>query len=150
MGKLKLSSPAFEHNELIPKKYSCQGEEIHPPLEISGVPKKTESLVLIMTDPDVPLGFTVTHWVICHLDPKTKTIKEGKVPEKALVGRNSMRKNKYMGPCPPWGKHRYIFRLYALDKKLPLTTKSTKKRVLKAMKNHIIDQTELIGLYKKH
>lgn len=149
MGKLKLTSPVFKHNTLIPKKYTCQGENINPPLEISGVPKEAKSLVLIMIDPDTPIKMTVTHWVICHLDPKTKKIEEGSKLENAIVGKNMMRRNIYMGPCPPWGTHRYIFQLFALNQRLPLTSNSGKKQILNAMKNNILEQTELIGLYSK-
>ncbi|HUT82891.1 MAG TPA: YbhB/YbcL family Raf kinase inhibitor-like protein [Candidatus Bathyarchaeia archaeon] len=150
MGKLELTSPAFKHNTLMPSKYTCQGEEINPPLKIDGVPKSAKSLILIMEDPDAPIPkVVVTHWVICHLDPKTKVIEEGSKLNDAIVGKNLMRQNKYLGPCPPWGTHRYIFTLYALDEKLPLTVRSKKKDVLKAIKEHIIEQTELIGLYSK-
>lgn len=150
LGKLKLTSPAFKHNGDIPKKYTCQGEETSPPLKISGVPNNAVSLVLIMTDPDVPIPKMIfPHWVICHLDPDTKTIAEGSKLENAIVGRNGVLQNKYIGPCPPWGKHRYIFNLYALDEKLPLDRKSGRKKVLKLMKGHIIEETELIGLYEK-
>jgi Raf kinase inhibitor-like YbhB/YbcL family protein len=122
MGELSLTSPAFDHMGEIPKKYTCQGEEISPPLKISGVSQEAKSLVLIMEDPDAPIG-TVTHWVICHLDPKTGVIPEGSSLEDAIIGKNMMRRNKYMGPCPPKGKHRYFFKLYALDEKLPLDSK---------------------------
>ncbi|MBN1330253.1 MAG: YbhB/YbcL family Raf kinase inhibitor-like protein [Candidatus Heimdallarchaeota archaeon] len=150
MGKLELTSPAFKHNTLMPSKYTCQGEEINPPLKINGVPKGTKSLALIMEDPDVPIPkVVVTHWIICHLDPKVKAIEEGSKLEDAIIGKNLMRKNKYLGPCPPWGTHRYIFTLFALDEKLPFTTRSAKKDLLKKIKGHIIEQTELIGLYSK-
>ncbi|MBD3190805.1 MAG: YbhB/YbcL family Raf kinase inhibitor-like protein [Candidatus Heimdallarchaeota archaeon] len=153
MGKLTLTSPAFEDMGFIPEKYTCKGEEINPPLEISGVPQNAKSLVLIMEDPDIPLIFfflsSAIHWVICHLDPNTKKIEEGSTLDDAIVGKNTMRQNKYMAPCPPWGTHRYIFKLFALDEKLSLTSKSRKKHVMKAMEGHILDQTELIGLYGK-
>jgi len=148
MGDLSLISPAFNHMGDIPRKYTCQGEEISPPLIISGVSQEAKSLVLIMEDPDAPIG-TVTHWVICHLDPKTNEIPEGSSLEGAIVGKNMMRKKKYMGPCPPKGKHRYFFKLFALDEKLSLDSKSRKKKVLKTMEGHIIEQTELIGTYIK-
>jgi Raf kinase inhibitor-like YbhB/YbcL family protein len=152
MGKLKLTSPAFKHNGDMPRKYTCQGEEVSPPLKISGVPDNAVSLVLIMTDPDVPFlpdKAEFAHWVICHLDPDTKTIDEGSKLENAIVGRNSIMRQKYLGPCPPWGKHRYIFRLYALDEKLPFNNKSRRRKVLKQIKEHVIEKTELIGLYEK-
>lgn len=150
MGKMTLTSPQFEDMGFIPKKYTCKGEEIHPPLEISHVPRKAKSLVLIMEDPDTPFILpTITHWIVCHLEPKTKAIEEGKLPDKTLVGKNSFRQNKYLGPCPPWGTHRYIFSLYALDEKLPFSTKSGKKAILKAIQGHIIEKAELIGLFGK-
>ncbi len=150
MGKLKLESTAFKHNGDMPKKYTCQGDEVNPPLKISGVPKKAKSLVLIMTDPDAPIPITVTHWVICHLDSKTKKIKENDPFKNAIVGKNMMRQNKYMGPCPPFGrKHRYVFKLYALDEKLNLDSRSGRRKVVKAMEGRIIEETEFIGLYRK-
>ena len=150
MGNLIISSPAFENMGKIPSNYTCQGEEINPPLNISGVPQNTKSLVLIMEDIDPPIGKTITHWVICHLDPENVSIPEGASLENAIVGRNMMGKNKYMGPCPPKGTHRYIFKLYALDEKLPLDSKSKKKKVLVAIEGHVIEQAELTGTYKKH
>lgn len=149
LGTLTLNSIAFPHMGEIPKKYTCQGEEISPPLEISGVPQNAESLVLIMEDIDPPIGRTITHWVICHLPPENREIPEGSSLESAIVGKNMMGKNTYMGPCPPKGKHRYVFKLYALDEKLPLDTKSRKKKVLKAIQGHIIDQAELMGSYQR-
>lgn len=148
MGELTLTSPAFNHMGEIPRKYTCQGEEINPPLRISGVSQEAKSLVLIMEDPDAPI-VTVTHWLICHLDPETTEIPEDCSLDGVIVGKNMMRKNKYMGPCPPRGKHRYFFKLYAVDEILPLDSKSRKKNVIKAMEGHIIEQTELIGTYIK-
>jgi Raf kinase inhibitor-like YbhB/YbcL family protein len=148
MVDFSLKSPAFEHMGDITQKYTCQGENINPPLLISNVPEKTESLILIMEDPDAP-GITVTHWIICHLEPSTNEISEGEHIKNAIIGKNMMGKNEYMGPCPPFGKHRYFFKLYALNKKLDINDKTRKKQLLKASKGHIIEQTELIGLYKK-
>ncbi len=148
MVNFSLKSPAFEHMGNIPQKYTCQGENISPPLQISNVPEKTESLILIMEDPDAP-GITVTHWVICHLEPSTNEISEGEHIKDAIIGKNMMGKNEYMGPCPPFGKHRYFFKLFALNKKLDLNNTTRKKQLLKASKGHIIEQTELIGFYKK-
>ncbi|NHJ49600.1 MAG: YbhB/YbcL family Raf kinase inhibitor-like protein [Asgard group archaeon] len=133
----------------MPMKYTCQGEEISPPLEIKGVPETAKSLVIIMEDPDTPIRVTVTHWVVFNIDPKTASIEEDSDLKDAIIGKNLMQKNKYMGPCPPWGRHRYIFTLYALDIKLPLSSSSRKRAVLKAMSGHVIAQTELIGLYAR-
>ena len=148
MAKLTLKSPKFENMGEIPKKYTCQGENISPPLQVSNIPEKTKSLALYMEDPDAP-GITVTHWVICHLDPSTEEIPEGGKIKSAIIGKNMMGKNKYMGPCPPFGRHRYIFTLLALDEKLNLTDQTNKRKLLKASKGHIIEQVQLTGLYKK-
>jgi Raf kinase inhibitor-like YbhB/YbcL family protein len=149
MAPLELTSSAFGHYKDMPIKYTCQDEEISPPLEINGVPENAKSLVIIMEDPDTPIRITVTHWVVFNIDPKTTHIEEGQVPKGAIVGKNLMQKNKYLGPCPPWGRHRYIFTLYALDIKLSLGPKNRKKAVLKAMEGHVLEKTELIGLYER-
>ncbi len=149
MGELSLTSPKFKHMGVIPKKYTCQGEEVNPPLQISGVPQDAKSLALIVIDPDAPMGIMVTHWVIFNLNPTTTEISEGSSIEEGMVGKNMRGKNKYMGPCPPRGTHRYIFKLYALDTLLNLDSKNRKKKVIKAMNGHIIEKTELIGTYSK-
>ncbi len=149
MGELSLTSPKFKHMGVIPKKYTCQDEEVNPPLQISGVPQDAKSLALIVIDPDAPMGIMVTHWVIFNLNPTTTEISEGSSIEEGMVGKNMRGKNKYMGPCPPRGTHRYIFKLYALDTLLNLDSKNRKKKVIKAMNGHIIEKTELIGTYSK-
>ena len=148
MVDLSLKSSVFEHMGDIPRKYTCQGENISPPLSISNIPENAKSLALIAEDPDAP-GITVTHWVICHLDPTITEIPEGGKLEKAIIGKNMRGKNEYMGPCPPFGKHRYIFKLFALDEQLELDSKSKKKHLLKKMQGYIIEETQLIGLYQK-
>jgi Raf kinase inhibitor-like YbhB/YbcL family protein len=148
MVNLFLKSPVFEHMGDIPRKYTCQGENVSPPLSISNVPENTKSLALIVEDPDAP-GITVTQWVICHLDPRTTEIPEGGKLENTIIGKNMRGKNEYMGPCPPFGKHRYIFKLFALDEQLDLDSKSKKKHLLKQMQGHIIEETQLIGVYQK-
>ena len=152
MVKLSLASPAFDNMGEIPFKYTCQGEEINPPLKILGVPPASKSLVLIVEDidPPIPFGITITHWVICHLDTNTIEIPEGASLNDAIIGKRTGGKHEYMGPCPPFGTHRYVFKLFALDEKLALGSDSRKKKVLKAMKGHIIEQTALIGVYTKH
>ena len=132
MVYLSLKSPVFEHMEDIPPKFTCQGENISPPLSISNVPENTKSLALIVEDPDAP-GITVTHWVIFHLDPIITEIPEGGKVDNVIIGKNMKGKNKYMGPCPPFGKHRYIFKLFALDEQLDLDSKSKKKHLLKKL-----------------
>jgi len=146
-GNMKLISPAFENNQLIPSKYTCDGEDINPPLEISEVPEGTQGLVLIVDDPDAPMG-TWTHWIVWNINPSTTLIEENSVPEGAFQGMNNFGKQPYGGPCPPSGTHRYQFKLYALDTKLELNPLSDKKNIEEAMENHIIEETMLVGLYK--
>lgn len=140
-----ITSPSFAHNAMIPPKYTCQGEDINPPLEIAGLPPETQSLVLINDDPDAP-GATWDHWIVYNIDP-TEAIAENSVP--GLQGKNSWGRNAYGGPCPPSGTHRYFFKLYALDTRLNLKEGAGKKQVETAMQGHILEQAELIGLYKK-
>jgi Raf kinase inhibitor-like YbhB/YbcL family protein len=144
-GMMKITSPAFDHNTMIPKKYTCQGKDVSPPLAISGIPEGTVSLALINDDPDAPMG-TWDHWVIWNIKP-VEEILENTAP--GIQGRNSGGTNDYGGPCPPSGTHRYFFKLYALDSTLELKEGATKAKLETAMKGHILAQAELIGLYKK-
>jgi Raf kinase inhibitor-like YbhB/YbcL family protein len=148
MATLKISSSAFAHNGSIPSKYTCDGADVSPPLAIESVPPEVKSLVLIVDDPDAPVG-TWVHWVVWNISPATKEIKENSVPPGASQGMTDFRKQKYGGPCPPSGTHRYFFKLYALDSLLTLSSNSTKATVEGAMKGHILAQTELIGLYSR-
>ena len=143
---MEIQSPAFENNGYIPSKYTCQGEDINPPLQISQVPQEAKSLVLIVDDPDAPMG-TWVHWVVWNIPPKIKEISEKSLPQGAVEGLNDFQKHSYGGPCPPSGTHRYFFKLYALDTILNLDTSSTKNDLERAMKGHILDQAQLIGLY---
>ncbi len=146
--EMKIISPVFKSNEKIPAKYTCQGDDINPQLEISDIPKNAKSLALIMDDPDAPAG-TWDHWILFNIPPETKQISESSVPKNAVQGKNSWKENKYGGPCPPSGTHRYSFKLYALDTTLNLNENANKADVETAMKNHILAKTELIGLYSK-
>lgn len=145
---LKLKSPAFENEESIPVKYSCDGEALNPPLEIENVPEKAETLALIMDDPDVPNGGVFDHWVVFNIPTNTKEIKEGEEPQGAK-GENSTERLGYYPPCPPDREHRYIFKLYALDSELSLEEGASKREVEKAMEGHIIQKTELLGMYDR-
>ena len=147
MEVFSVSSPVFEDGKDIPKKYSCKGEDINPPLKINNLPEGTVSLALIMDDPDAPNG-TWVHWVLFNI-PVTNEIKENSVPEGSVQGVNSWGKNNYGGPCPPSGTHRYFFRVYALDTKLNLGSSADKSAVLSAMEGHIIKKAELVGLSSK-
>jgi Raf kinase inhibitor-like YbhB/YbcL family protein len=148
MGTLKLSSPAFKHNDSIPSKYTCDGEDVNPPLVIENAPLNTKSLALIVDDPDAPAGNWV-HWVVWNIDATTDEIRENTVPSGALQGINDFRKHDYGGPCPPSGTHRYFFKLYALDMMLSLGPKANKAELERAMKGHVVAQGELIGLYRR-
>ncbi|MCF2144547.1 MAG: YbhB/YbcL family Raf kinase inhibitor-like protein [Candidatus Heimdallarchaeota archaeon] len=148
MSEFAISSPAFTHMSTIPRKYTCQGEDIIPPLQFQNIPEGTASLALIMDDPDAPMG-TWDHWILWNIDPQTTEIAEGTTPAGAVVGKNSWGKNSYGGPCPPFGQHRYFFKLYALNTKLELSSDVTKKQLEKAMKGKIIAAAELVGVYQK-
>jgi Raf kinase inhibitor-like YbhB/YbcL family protein len=145
---MKLTSPIFNNNQPIPSKYTCDGENVNPPLSISEVPENAKSLVLIVDDPDAPMG-TWVHWTLWNIDPKITEIAENSVPLNAVQGKTSFGNNKYGGPCPPSGTHRYFFKLYALDNTLTLSSSSTKGDLEKAMEGHIIEKTELIWLYSR-
>lgn len=145
---MKISSPVFEENGQIPSKYTCDGQNINPPLEISNTPEGSQSLVLIVDDPDVPRG-TFLHWLVFNINPEISFIEENSLPEGAVQGRNDFGKDNYGGPCPPFGQHRYFFKVYALDTKLDLPSGSNLDEVKEAMKGHILDQAQLIGLYQK-
>ena len=143
---MKITSPAFKNNSLIPAKYTCDGEDINPELDISDLPDGVKSLVLIIDDPDSPSG-TWVHWILLNINSEINKIREDSVPNGAIQGMNSWRKREYGGPCPGSGTHRYMFKLYALDKILDLDGDADKNIVERAMKKHVLAQTQLIGLY---
>ena len=151
---LSISSPAFQDGERIPAKYTCQGQDISPPLKWNRVPNETQSLALILDDPDAPSG-VFTHWVIFNLPPDSRELPEAvpaasQLPSGALQGKNDFGKIGYGGPCPPPGyPHRYRFTLYALDRQLDLKAGSSKKQVLNAMEGHILAQGQLTGTYQR-
>ena len=143
--ELKISTTAFDNENFISSKYSCEGKSINPPLEISGIPKEAKTLALIIEDPDAPQGI-FDHWVVWNIEPVEK-IQENSVP--GVQGRNSFGKVEYDGPCPPWGIHRYLFKVYALDTKLDLDEGAEKKQLLEAMQGHILTMNEVMGRYRK-
>ena len=135
----------FGHMEYIQSKYTCEGEDVSPRIEISGVPEGTKSLAVIVDDPDAPVGVFV-HWVVWNL--RVGNIEEG--TSDGTVGTNDFGRLGYNGPCPPPGKpHRYFFKVYALDTMLELEEGATKQELLNAMEGHILDKAEYIGLYKR-
>ena len=144
-GTMKITSPAFEHNKSIPEKYTCEGSDINPSLQIMDIPAEAKSLALIVDDPDAPGGIFV-HWVVFDI-PVTNQIAEKTFPGRQ--GINDFGRKKYGGPCPPSGTHRYFFKLYALDTSLNLKEGITKGDLEYAMKGHIVSSAELIGLYQK-
>jgi Raf kinase inhibitor-like YbhB/YbcL family protein len=145
MEPLRVTSSAFKSNGTIPKKYTCDGIDVNPPLSIEGLPKQTESLVLIVDDPDAPRG-TWVHWVVWNIPP-LRVIQEDSVP--GTEGVNDFQRHSYGGPCPPSGTHRYFFKVYALDTKLQLGQNAGKRDVEKAMEGHILAMGELVGLYSR-
>lgn len=151
--KMHVTSSAFTEGSVIPAKYTCDGEDISPPLEWKNASAGTKSFVLICDDPDAP-GSTWVHWVAYNIPPETNKLDENVKPEKEFKdgmrqGNNSWPKIGYGGPCPPSGIHRYYFKLYALDTMLELKLGATKAQVLHAMKGHILAEGQLMGKYKR-
>lgn len=150
---LTIRSSVFKREEMIPGKYTCDGEDISPPLKWSGVPDDAESLALIADDPDAP-GKTWVHWVLFNLPPETDAL-PGHMPTDptlkngAVQGITDFGRSGYGGPCPPGGVHRYYFKLYALDTTLDLTPKARKSDVVKAMEGHILAEGQLMGKYSR-
>jgi Raf kinase inhibitor-like YbhB/YbcL family protein len=150
-----LTSPAFDAQGPIPARYSCEGRDVSPPLAWSGVPPGTQSLALIVDDPDAPdpaaPRMTWVHWVLYNLPANTLELPENlhTLPPGTLQGLNDWHKTGYGGPCPPIGTHRYFHKLYALDTVLPDLGRPTKARLETAMSGHILAQAELIGTYRK-
>lgn len=145
LKELVVSSRAFGNNKAIPSKYTCDGEDVNPPLTIEGIPEEAESLVLVVEDPDCPSGLWI-HWIVWNIPPKG-VVDEDSVP--GIEGVTTFGTRGYGGPCPPSGNHRYFFEIYALDIKLDLGGNSRKQDVEKAMRNHVLAKGELIGLYSR-
>jgi Raf kinase inhibitor-like YbhB/YbcL family protein len=154
---LKLTSTAFGHNGAIPRRYTCQGEDVSVPLAWSGAPAATQSFVLIVDDPDAPdpkaPRMTWVHWVLYNIPATAMGLKEairsGELPKGTMEGLNDWKRTGYGGPCPPIGRHRYFHKLYALSTQLPAMESPTKADLEQAMKGHVIEKAELIGTYQK-
>ncbi len=142
---MELTSPSFPHGEAIPRRHTCDGQNVSPPLVIEEIPAGTKSLCLIVEDPDAS-GKTWVHWVLFNI-PVTGRIEENSHPGRQ--GRNDFRKQGYGGPCPPSGTHRYFFRLFALDRELGLPDGATRQQVEKLIEGHILDRAELSGTYSR-
>jgi Raf kinase inhibitor-like YbhB/YbcL family protein len=154
---LALTSPAFSAGGDIPFLFTCEGSDISPPLEWTGIPGTAKSLVLIVDDPDAPdpdaPRMTWVHWVLYNLPPSAGGLAQDAgragLPAGAREGTNDWKRPGYRGPCPPIGRHRYFHKLYALDVVLPDLGRPTKAQVEAAMKGHVVDQAELVGTYQK-
>jgi Raf kinase inhibitor-like YbhB/YbcL family protein len=153
---MELSSPAFAHGGSIPRKYTCEGDDIAPALAWSDVPERSASLALIVDDPDAPDPAAPTrtwvHWVLVDIPPTASAIGEGgRLPtEGCRDGLNDWHRTGYGGPCPPVGRHRYFFKLYALDTRLPGLQRPTKSDLERAMRGHVLAEAQLVGTYQKH
>ena len=144
---MKVTSSAFHEGANIPSKFTCDGSDTSPPLQIAGVLSGAKSLVLIVDDPDAPGGL-FTHWLVWNIPPQTGSIAEGSAP-KGVQGANDFGKSGYRGPCPPPGTHRYSFKIFALDRELELGSGAKRSQVDAAMKGHVIAQGELVGRYAR-
>ncbi len=144
---LSITSPSFKNNQMIPKKFTCDGENISPPLKFKNIPKDAKSLALIVDDPDAPKG-TFNHWVAWHISAKKTKISEGE-KGKMSEGLNDLGQKGYFGPCPPSGTHRYHFKIYALDFDVDISENSKSKDLLAAIQNHTIQTAMLTGKYSR-
>ncbi len=144
---MKISSPNFTNGQ-IPDKYSCDGEDVNPALEVNEIPDQAKSLALIVDDPDAPAGDWV-HWLVWNIQPNINRIEENSVPEGAIQGMTDFGYAGWGGPCPPSGTHSYHFKLYALDSLLELLPASDKADLEKSMQGHILEQAELVATYTR-
>lgn len=154
---MRLTSTAFTHGSEIPARYTCQGEELSPPLAWSGVPSQAKSLVLVVDDPDAPDPAapqrTFAHWLLYALPPTDgslpEDVQDDALPKGVRHGRNDSGEAGWTGPCPPIGRHRYFFRLHALDVELPDLGTPNRKKLLEAIEGHVVATAELMGTYEK-
>jgi Raf kinase inhibitor-like YbhB/YbcL family protein len=149
----QMTSAAFAQGGVIPRQYTCDAQDISPPLQWAEPPTGTRSFALIGDDPDAPAG-TWVHWVLYNLPAGARSLPEAlpataELPDGSRHGQNSWRRLDYGGPCPPSGTHRYFFRLYALDTVLDIKSGANKQQLLKAMEGHILGQAELMGVYSR-
>lgn len=156
MDAMQINSPAFDDRGVIPAKYTCDAADVSPPLAWREIPEHTKSLALIVDDPDAPdpaaPRMTWVHWVLYDIPPTLPGLAEDAathLPQGIRAGMNDFRRTRYGGPCPPTGKHRYFFKLYALDKILGPLPDADKSVLEKAMQGHILMKAELVGLYQK-
>jgi hypothetical protein len=149
-SSIKVTSPAFGAGTAIPQEYTCEGAGESPPLAWSGIPDKTKSIAIVAEDPDTAKG-TFTHWIVTGIKPTVTSLSAGaSPPEGAVAAKNDKGNVGYTGPCPPSGKHRYVFKVMALDTMLDETAMQTKTDFYAAVKGHVVAQGELVGTYQKH
>lgn len=148
---MRIASPVFGEGGIIPSRYTCEGENLSPPLEFHNIPPQAVSLVLIVDDPDVPAFVRsdrmYDHWVLYNIPPETRALQENRPI--GTLGRNTSGQTGYTGPCPPDREHRYFFKLYALDCRLSLKAGASKRDVERSMEGHVISQAQLMGRYEK-
>jgi Raf kinase inhibitor-like YbhB/YbcL family protein len=147
---MEIKSRSFNNEDRIPTRYTCDGEDINPPLDITDIPEEAETIALIMDDPDAPTG-TWVHWLIWNIPVINQgfSIDEGVEPADAVYGTNDFDKLEYGGPCPPFGTHRYFFKVYALDRELDLEEGSSKEDLMIEIEKYMIDWAQLVGKYSK-
>jgi Raf kinase inhibitor-like YbhB/YbcL family protein len=150
---LELTSTAYSDGEAVPARYTCDGENVSPPLAWTGVPQETATFALMFDDPDAP-GGTWVHWVLFNIPGQTRSLAEGQpgvdeLPDGSRHGANSWRRRDYGGPCPPSGTHRYVLKLYALDTALQVAPGATTVELMGAMAGHVLAQAELLGTYSR-
>jgi Raf kinase inhibitor-like YbhB/YbcL family protein len=146
-AKMKITSSAFQEGGNIPSKFTCDGGDTSPPLQIAEVPSGAKSLALVVDDPDAPSGL-FTHWIVWNISPQTGAVGEGSAP-KGAQGTNDFGKSGYGGPCPPSGTHRYYFKIFALDRELDLPPGTKRSQLDAAMKGHVVAQGKLMGRYSR-
>lgn len=145
---MRVTSPAFSMNQPIPAQFSCDGQDVNPPLAFDAVPPEAKSLALVVDDPDAPAKVWV-HWTVWNIDPKTREIPQDSVPKNAMQGLNDFGTNHWGGPCPPGGTHRYRFKLFALGAALKLPEGAREPELVKAMDGKVLARAELIGTYTR-
>ena len=146
-AKMKITSSAFQEGGNIPSKFTCDGGDSSPPLQIAEIPSGAKSLVLVVDDPDAPSGL-FTHWIVWNISHQTNAIAEGSAP-KGVQGTSDFGKSGYGGPCPPSGTHRYYFKIFALDRELNLPSGTKRNQLDAAIKGHVVAQGELMGRYSR-
>jgi Raf kinase inhibitor-like YbhB/YbcL family protein len=146
-ARMRITSSAFQEGANIPSKFTCDGADTSPPLQIADIPSGAKSLALIVDDPDAPSGL-FSHWIVWNMTPQTSAIGEGNTPN-GVQGTNDFGKSGYGGPCPPSGTHRYYFKIFALDRELNLPFGAKRGQLDAAMKSHVVAQGQLMGRYSR-